>query len=175
MDLRNFLWSLIFFANSILLFSQEKYDRLELGFSDDGMKKMILVKQGGALKPSPSLAQPSTAIIGNNIYIQQIGGDNSINSSVSSGNAIVNLEQNGRGNRMYLKVTANIVRENVEQTGNNNFFFDFVNSPLKENHLNVEQKGNYNLIIKYGANSISDKIQYKLQGDFRSLIIKNYP
>lgn len=112
---------------------------------------------------------------GNNIFIQQVGKANEINSSISSPNARVNLNQTGNNNYMNLNIRTRFIRENVEQLGNNNKFFDFVNNPLEENHLNLQQHGNNNHVEKYGSNSISDGISYKVEGNFQSLIIRNYP
>lgn len=111
---------------------------------------------------------------GNNVFIEQVGQNNEILTVVSSNDAVVNLKQNGTNNDIVLHVRANYIREDIEQIGNNNTFFDFVNNSAGKNHFGLQQHGNNIHVEKFGSNSISEKMNFKIEGDYKSLIIRNF-
>ena len=111
---------------------------------------------------------------GNNVYIQQIGQGNIINSSISSSDAMVNLDQRGDENEISLNVNAGKVEYNVVQTGNNNYLQDHTFKPQETAQLNLRQEGNENEVIKYGANSITNKMEFNIEGNSKLLIIRSF-
>lgn len=111
----------------------------------------------------------------NNLYIEQVGSNNTVHSSISSPDAIVNLGQGGNDNNIDLQLESEIIRYNVEQTGNNNYLRDHTYAPSEPIiKLNLQQNGNENQVLKYGTNSITNNLEFNVIGDSKTLIIRSF-
>ncbi|MCF4102048.1 hypothetical protein L1I30_10250 [Gillisia sp. M10.2A] len=111
---------------------------------------------------------------GNQIYIQQIGDGNIVESNINAKKSDVEFSQDGNDN--FINLTANVksLVADVEQNGNNNYFLDSVNSPTSNISINLTQNGDNLLFERYGSNSIGDNIRFNMTGDSKSIIVRNY-
>ena len=110
----------------------------------------------------------------NTIFIQQIGDFNVVKANTTSENSSIALSQNGKQNNIYLDITAKTIEENVQQEGNNNYFLDFSSYGVDLHTANVVQQGNNQNITLFGGNSISEKIKINMQGDNKTIIVRNF-
>lgn len=60
------------------------------------------------------------------------------------------------------------------QTGNNQEFY-YYDSTLSPSNIHVEMNGTNNYLEILGSNSIIENMQLRVEGDYRSIIINNYP
>jgi hypothetical protein len=111
---------------------------------------------------------------GNTIFIQQIGDDNTTSSNTRSKANQMNLSQFGDDNTIYLDISADIIDERVLQKGDNNYFYDFSPYDTKFHSAEVVQKGNNQNITFFGGNSISEKLKVNMQGDGKTIIVRNF-
>lgn len=110
----------------------------------------------------------------NEVFIQQIGNGNNINSQVSAEKRTLNYTQLGDYNSINVKVNAEKIQQNIIQNGNANNVFDFSNAPSQEVSLNLSQNGNNLHFERYGSNSIGDKLEFNMTGNSKSIIIRNF-
>jgi len=111
---------------------------------------------------------------GNSVYLSQIGSANEAIVNVKSSKSVLELNQYGENNRLSVFANAKEIHENINQTGNDHRLFNFVSDTYQSVVLNVEQTGENTHFEMYGANSISNKLEFKLNGNFKSLIVRNY-
>lgn len=111
--------------------------------------------------------------IGNNVQIQQIGNNNSINSQLVANKIDASVLQNGDNNQVSIEKKSNSIYQKVIQQGNNNNINDFV--PYTNYDLSMElfQKGNDQNIKNFGSNSISKDMKVIQSGNSASVIILN--
>lgn len=76
------------------------------------------------------------------------------------------------GNFNHADVAANSI--NVVQAGTNQEFY-FQESSHNPSNINIEMKGTNNYLEILGSNSIMENMKINLDGDYRSIIINNYP
>jgi len=110
----------------------------------------------------------------NTIFIEQIGDDNFVKTKTKSKVSEINLYQNGNQNSIYLDLTAKTIEETVLQEGNNNYFLDFSSYGVDFHSAEVVQQGNNHNITWFGGNSISEKIKIKMEGDNKTIIVRNF-
>ena len=102
--------------------------------------------------------------LGNSVFIEQVGLNNTGEIFIASDQSNVSLLQRGSYNEAYLTISASIISENVVQLGNNNFFKDFSVHGAKIHTGEVLQDGNYNEIISIGKNSVSERFKITQTG-----------
>ncbi|MEO9894671.1 hypothetical protein [Aurantibacter sp.] len=110
----------------------------------------------------------------NSVYIQQIGSNNSSLVQSKSDYSTISLVQNGNANNADIDVAAKTFSTNVLQNGNNNFLLEYGNSPSLNLERNIIQNGNEQNVVIFGSNSLTDKIQLNLQGNAKSITIRNF-
>lgn len=142
----------------------------EVGFE----KEELLFITSEAMKTFSAEAKPSSVRNNSEVFISQVGDANIVNTAVFSENVRMDLRQQGSSNDMQMKVLANNVNYNVQQRGNYNNLFDFTSVPSQSAILNLEQQGNDLHVEKYGTNSITNKLEFKVTGDYKSLIITSF-
>ena len=110
----------------------------------------------------------------NSVIIDQVGQGDIAQVAIISNNSEVNLLQDGFANKSFIYLRADFIRENVQQIGNNNLFFDYSGHGAQLHEVNLIQDGNYNAVISVGRNSISERLQLKQTGiGKRAFIIHN--
>lgn len=110
----------------------------------------------------------------NEIYIQQIGLENAVNSNLISPLTEVKLTQNGSLNNIDLNVTAKSYFTHINQNGDYNNVFENIYAPSSELSLNLSQNGSNNHFERYGSNSIGDKIEFNMNGNNKAILVMNF-
>lgn len=118
---------------------------------------------------------PSEIILkNNNVFISQIGADNLIKVNTQSTISNIDLLQYGNQNRIYLDIVANTIEESVIQNGNNNVFSDYSTYDLNYHSAEIIQTGNNHNLTWFGGNSVSEKIKINMQGESKTIIVRNF-
>jgi hypothetical protein len=162
----NFFFFLFFYASSQEVLSSAS----ELGTVNYEKTFEMMTLQDWEIASTGAIKKSYT----NRVFIEQVGNGNVVNSHISSFDATVNLDQRGDENEISLNVNAGKVEYNVVQTGNNNYLQDHTFTPQGTARLNLSQRGNENEVIKYGANSITNKIGFNIEGSSKLLIIRSF-
>lgn len=116
-------------------------------------------------------ARTSTPIVGNSVFIEQVGFRNLGLVVVASSDSKINLFQDGYKNKSVILLRADIIRENVQQIGNQNLFLDYSLHGAQSHTVNLKQDGNYNEVISVGRNSLSENLQLNQTGVGKSAFI----
>ncbi len=119
---------------------------------------------------TPSAIIPNT----NNVLINQIGSDNEVKVKTQSLNNDIVLNQNGIQNKIILDVTADNIKETISQTGNYNYVLDYSPFGVEQHSLEVLQSGNNQNLTWYGGNSLSENLKVTMQGESKTVIIRNF-
>lgn len=119
-------------------------------------------------------ARSSQVTTGSSVFINQIGQNNDAQISVKATNSFINLLQNGLSNTTLIDVTAFEVNQNITQNGDDNRLYNFSNNPSALQNMEVLQNGNNQDITVFGSNSLSENIKITMQGNDRSLIVRNF-
>ncbi len=159
-------YSVLFFLSLTICFAQEEEDEFSSIFSSKQNSLNTLSSFSNYQSVSPSEAN-------NIIFIQQVGNNNQVESSVTSDVSSVTLTQNGRDNYIFIDKTASEINQFVSQQGNNNEVYDFNYSSENPINNNFSQSGNNLNLINIGANSISKEITVKQTGNSGTVIILN--
>ncbi|MFZ0490391.1 MAG: hypothetical protein WCE57_12530 [Salegentibacter sp.] len=110
----------------------------------------------------------------NQVFIKQVGQQNFSDVNVKSEESSLNLNQNGSQNFVNLSLNVRKVYGNVIQSGDNNFYTERTYGPSQQVTLNLEQKGNNLYLERYGSNSIGNKLNLKMTGDNKTIIVRNF-
>ncbi|MEX0996501.1 MAG: hypothetical protein WDZ45_05605 [Flavobacteriaceae bacterium] len=111
---------------------------------------------------------------GSSVFINQVGENNDAQVSVNATNSFVNLLQNGFSNLTLLDLTALDITQNITQNGENNRLYNFSNNPSAIQNMEIIQSGINQDITIFGSNSLSENIKINMQGNDRSLIVRNF-
>ncbi len=107
------------------------------------------------------------------VFINQIGNYNSVVSNTTTKNSTINIQQTGNSNEVDLNVRSNTYFANIVQDGDRNKLRDVVNNSRENATLNLTQEGRNLNFQRYGTNSITEKLQFKMSGTNKTLIIKS--
>lgn len=122
---------------------------------------------------SPTSAPSTSTSVANQVFISQIGNNNSFNSNIRSVKSNLAVFQTGNNNEAVIDQDAVNLKESVIQFGNNNVFYD-LGSSLKLSHDGqIIQRGNNQRLLWLGDNSISDRLRVSMQGNNQRVIIRN--
>lgn len=109
-----------------------------------------------------------------NVFINQIGIDNEVLVKTQSINNDIVLNQNGTQNKIYLDVIADNVEESISQLGNYNYVLDYSTLGAELHSLEVLQTGNNQSLTWFGGNSISENLKVNMQGESKTIIVRNF-
>ncbi len=110
----------------------------------------------------------------NNIYIDQIGSNNTIRINAVTQRSNIDLIQNGNSNTVRLNFSALSAAETIQQQGDNHHLAAFGNTPSLNLQRTVNQEGYGQKLIIHGSNSLSEKIQLNMKGAASTIIIRNF-
>jgi hypothetical protein len=110
----------------------------------------------------------------NQVYINQVGLNNIINSEIKGESTNSTYIQNGSSNNIDLRITARSYRNNIGQIGDYNNVFENIHSPSANISLNLTQNGRRNHFERHGSNSIGDKLEFTMNGNDKSIIVRNF-
>ncbi|TVZ25663.1 hypothetical protein JM83_0589 [Gillisia sp. Hel_I_86] len=157
----------IFYAIFILIVSGKVHAQTVTEYND--LKRISLLNE--FFQPK---IQANEYTNENSVYLSQIGSGNEAIVNMKSSNSVLELKQYGENNGLFVYAKAKEIHEYINQTGNDHKLFNFVSDSSQPVVLNVEQTGENTHFEMYGANSISNKLKFKLNGNLKSLIVKNY-
>jgi hypothetical protein len=163
-----FLLGIILVFSSGTCFAQEEQEEFSSVFSTK-QNSLFTLSKFSTLENN-NIASPANQ---NAIYIQQIGNNNQARTTINSSNSIINLNQNGSDNFIFLDKTANQINQFVAQKGSNNNVIDFNLATDNPINSNFTQTGNNLNIINIGANSLSKELTVRQSGNSGSVIILN--
>lgn len=147
---------------------------LSLVFSTEMYSQQLTLNQLQDLAVSASgfvVKAPQTT---SNIYIEQIGINNTINTFIDAEESAVSYQQFGDSNEIDLDVVVKKLDEQIVQFGNDNYIYERVYNPSLTNQLQVQQAGDNLTLEKYGVNSLSERMKITMQGNGKTLIIRNF-
>ena len=124
-------------------------------------------------RSTPLVNESHQITIGNQVYIEQIGSNNVINSIISSSNSKVQLKQNGLNNEIDIHLVAASIREKITQTGDNNIVLRNVQDPSANVYFELTQEGN-NHFEQYGVNSKTNNLKIKQEEGARNIIVRSF-
>ena len=159
-------YSVLFFISLTICFAQEEEDEFSSIFN--GKQNSL-----STLSSFSNNQNMSLGVVNNIIFIQQVGDNNQVDSSITSNVSNVTLTQDGRDNYIFIDKTASEINQFVSQQGNNNEVYDFNFSSENPLNNNFSQSGNNLNLINIGANSISKEITVKQSGNSGTVIILN--
>lgn len=110
----------------------------------------------------------------NQVYIIQIGYNNTIKADFKTNNSKSNYFQDGDHNNINLNITAKTFQGFIDQTGDNNRIFDHIYEPSSDISLNLTQNGKNNHFERHGSNSIGEKLEFRMNGNDKSIIVRNF-
>ena len=158
---------IIFLTFSFFLFSMDGFAQIEV--KDDLKAFQILESQESVKNVSNN-----PRVTGNQIFIEQVGRDNVINFEIVASKSEVRYNQNGEGNVIDASIMANTYNSEIFQNGSDNRIIDEITSSTDNVVLNLTQDGQFQNFERYGSNSIGDKLEFNMSGNFNSLIVRNY-
>lgn len=110
----------------------------------------------------------------NGIFIQQIGVYNKAYANIKAEKKDMQISQEGNFNKAALHLKAEQVVYNLTQRGDHIGYFAFsVGNPQLISHQVTQTGNNLNLVV-HGQNTLYDKLKLNMQGENRSLIIRNF-
>ncbi len=148
--------------------------------SADDVQVSDLLQSNTALQAqvfgSQSVQQQSTSLLNNNVFIQQIGDDNVINTRIDTNlnTSSLRLTQAGNSNIIVIDEKAPEVVKNIVQNGDNNKVIDFSLNSLNATSLDLIQNGSNLTFEKFGTNSLTENLKFTMQGTSRTLIIRSF-
>lgn len=119
-------------------------------------------------------ARSTETTTGSSVFINQIGSNNDAQIKVNATTSFLNVLQNGLSNLMLVDVTAAEINQNLTQNGESNRFYSFSNNPASIQNMEVLQNGVNQDITVYGGNSLSENLKINMQGNDRSIIVRNF-
>ncbi len=139
-------------------------DTSELFANDSSLKGQI----GG-------LAAQKIATTVNYLTIKQIGDYNSNDIDLHTESSSINLAQIGHDNRAIVNLNAANISYNLLQKGYKNRVLEFGSkSPDLQLQRLVIQSGNAHNVIIHGSNAITEKVKINMQGNGKSVVIRNF-
>jgi hypothetical protein len=119
-------------------------------------------------------ARSNQATSGSSVFINQIGSNNDAEIRVNAPTSFINVLQNGFSNEMLIDITASDITQNITQNGESNRYYNFSNNPTAVQNMEVLQNGINQDITVFGSNSLSENIKINMQGNDRSIIVRNF-
>ncbi|MCK8521821.1 hypothetical protein M0D21_09580 [Aquimarina sp. D1M17] len=154
-----------------IAFGQER-DKEEVLITDQD--KFITLSQVNAISPQENTNLSAAVNSGNSIFIQQIGTNNQVFSSITAQSSDIKIFQNGSENRVEIDETALETNKLITQTGNNNVVTDFSFDPTISTNLELIQEGNNLIFERFGNNELTNSLKFKMAGDARTIIIRSF-
>lgn len=108
------------------------------------------------------------------VFIEQVGNGNSVTSKINAENSVVKYSQHGNQHTANVHIHSKTYQGNITQKGNNNNVFDNAYAPTEEVSLNLSQNGRNLHFERHGSNSIGDKLNFKMNGSNKSIIVRNF-
>lgn len=110
----------------------------------------------------------------NSIAVLQIGHQNTLNTTIQANTSDLSYHQQGSYNEIDIASTANAINHNIYQYGDYNSFDSYSNNPSSQQTLELIQQGNKQEVSIFGENSMSKDMKITIEGNDKTLIIRNF-
>ena len=108
------------------------------------------------------------------IFIEQIGERNTVQTILSSSETSINLSQIGAGNVINVSDNSENLKLTVLQNGTNNQISKYGLYALKEFSAVLIQNGEHQNLDIFGSNELSKNMKVEMQGLGQSIVIRNF-
>lgn len=121
-----------------------------------------------------SFSPPTEAIIGNQVFIRQIGSFNEASVIAATENSDIIVNQDGNSNEIDLRYNAQNVFARVNQQGDFNFVSDFVVDGQSSPALDLTQEGNNLSFERFGVNNLTNSLRFNQTEASPAIIVRSY-
>lgn len=111
---------------------------------------------------------------GNNVNITQVGSRNFARVVVFSENSELIMQQHGASNNAILDLKGTSIDYSLAQKGTYNFMAEYSRSSNIEISRSLMQNGDRNNVVIHGANSLTKDLKLNIQGNSKTVIIRNF-
>lgn len=155
--------NIIFLLVSVGLFAQVQQQK------NTQAQVLEMLMQTSAIQKQAVSNLPS-----NQVFIDQVGRQNSANVQVTARETNVQYNQSGIGNSIDVSVNLQTYNSVVNQSGNYNQVFDQMWDSEANASLQLNQQGENLHFERFGTNSIGNKLEFNMTGNARSIIVRNF-
>lgn len=161
---------ILLFITSSICFAQNTVEKIQ---PQDLVTEIGLENIASTLNVNPVQIQ-KTLSNSNNIYINQIGSNNTIKVKTATQHSAIDLAQEGNNNILKLNFSAMSATETIRQQGENHFISAYGNTPSLNLERTINQEGYGQNLTIHGNNSLSEKMQLNMKGSASTIIIRNF-
>ncbi len=127
------------------------------------------------IQNAPKEILNQTAIQQDNVVaVLQIGHNNTVQTVVQSHTADLTYTQQGDNNHIDIIAKGEDIRHNIAQYGDQNSFESYNYNSSAQQTLELIQQGNQQEVSIFGENSMSKDMKITLEGNDKTLIIRNF-
>ncbi|WP_430612926.1 hypothetical protein [Flavobacterium sp. JP2137] len=160
------IMALVLFSLPMLVQAQSK--------EDAAYHQVIRVTTTNQTQPEQSNNFKAARGQQNAVFITQIGNKNTVDSHVKSATDTSTYYQYGNQNTILATVNALEVQQDIRQLGDDNRFEKYSFDATMANQIQVIQEGNNQEINVFGSNSMSKDMKIHVQGNDKTIIVRNY-
>ncbi len=106
----------------------------------------------------------------NNIYIEQVGTDNTIYTSITAQSSDIKLYQTGNNNTIDITEYSKNIEKEIIQTGTYNTVIDYSFNRESSTNLELIQEGSNLNFERFGTNELSKSLKFKMTGNAKTII-----
>jgi len=110
----------------------------------------------------------------NQIAVFQIGDQNTLNTQIQAAGSELSYNQLGSYNSIDVIATAKEINHKINQQGDYNHFESYSHNPNAQQSLELIQYGNQQNVSIFGENSLSREMKIKVEGNDKTLVIRNF-
>lgn len=110
----------------------------------------------------------------NAIAVLQIGQYNTVTTTVQAQTSTLSYNQQGSYNDVDIVATGKDINHRIYQYGDHNSLDTFTLNPTSQQSLELIQRGNNQDVSIFGENSMSKDMKITLEGNDKTLIIRNF-
>ena len=110
----------------------------------------------------------------NTVTVLQIGHNNTVNTQVHAHASELTYTQVGDQNLIDITTKGDEVKQLISQYGDQNTFESFNTNPSTQQNFELIQQGNRQDVSVFGENSLSKDMKISIEGNDKTLIIRNF-
>lgn len=115
----------------------------------------------------------SATILGNSVFLRQVGDFNTASIRTHTNASEINLLQKGNSNDTQVDYIANTAIANLVQDGDFNTIKDYANRPEMDISLDLVQEGNNLKFERQGVNELTKSIKFKQTEASPTIIVRS--
>ncbi|MGG5508014.1 MULTISPECIES: hypothetical protein [unclassified Myroides] len=110
----------------------------------------------------------------NLVAVLQIGQHNTVHTAVQSSTSDLSYTQQGNNNLIDIVAKGEDIKHNIAQYGDQNSFENYSFSSSGQQALELIQQGNKQEVSIFGENSMSKDMKITIEGNEKTLMIRNF-